>query len=275
MNVFKPKVSIITVCLNSGEHLEDTIRSVLSQTYKNIEYIIIDGGSTDGTAEIIKKYEGKIDYWVSEPDKGISDAFNKGILASTGEIIGFINSQDYYFSCDVIQKIVEVFINNKEAKIVYGKTYYVPVDSSEIVGVMGEEFTEERMSKRNIMPHQSVFTKREVFERFGLFRLEYKFVMDYEYLLRATKFYSPIFLDEGLAVMRLGGISDTNKFAVCTELFKAQIANKASFLSSLGVLLYHYITSAGLRLLRFFNIYTLRHLYKKAGLIKDVDRKAA
>lgn len=273
--MLQPKISIITVCLNSAKFMESTILSVLNQTYKNIEYIIIDGGSTDGTAEIIKKYEGKIDYWVSEPDKGISDAFNKGILASTGEIIGFINSQDYYFSCDVIQKIVAVFINNKEAKIVYGKTYYVPVDSSEIVGVMGEEFTEERMSKRNIMPHQSLFVRREVFEQFGLFRLEYKIVMDYEHLLRVTKTYKPFFLNEGLAVMTLGGISDTDKFTVCTELFKAQIANKAPLLSSLTTLIYHYLTSAGLRLLRFFNIYTLRHLYKKAGLIKDVDEKAA
>jgi len=273
--MLQPKISIITICLNSSEFIEATIQSVCSQTYGNIEYIIIDGSSTDGTQDIIKRYGDRIDYWVSEPDKGISDAFNKGILASTGDIIGFLNSQDYYFSCDVIQQIVEVFINNKEAKIVYGKTYYVPVDSSEIVGVMGEEFTEKRMRKRNIMPHQSVFTKREVFEQYGLLSLEYKIVMDYEFLLRATKSYTPFFIDQGLAVMRLGGISDTNKFAVCTELFKVQIANKAPLLSSLTTLIYHYLTSAGLRLLRFFNVYTLRHLYKKAGLIKDVDRKAA
>ncbi|MDP3111932.1 MAG: glycosyltransferase family 2 protein, partial [Thermodesulfovibrionales bacterium] len=265
----------ITICLNSEKFLEETILSVLNQSYKNIEYIIIDGGSTDGTLDIIKRYEDRIDYWVSEPDKGISDAFNKGILASKGDIIGFLNSQDYYFSNDVIQKIAGLFNTNPGAGIVYGKTYYVPVNSSEIVGVMGERFTEERMRKRNIMPHQSVFTKREVFDQFGLFRLEYKIVMDYEFLLRATKSYTPFFLDEGLAVMTLGGISDTDKFTVCTELFKAQIANKAPLLSSLTTLICHYLTSAGLRLLRFFNIYTLRHLYKKVGLINDVDGKAA
>ncbi len=270
IKTFQPKVSIITVCLNSNNFLEKTIRSVREQTYKNIEYIIIDGGSTDGTTEIIKKYERDIDYWVSEPDEGISDAFNKGVPASTGEIIGFLNSQDYYLNNNVIQKIVDIFINNHKVKIVYGKTYYVPVDSSEIVGVMGEKFTEERMGKRNIMPHQSVFTKREVFERFGLFLLDYKFAMDYEHLLRATKFYPPLFLDEGLAVMRLGGVSDTNKFAVCTELFKAQIANKMPFLRSLNTLLYHYLTSAGLKFLRLSNIYTLRHLYKKLGFIKII-----
>jgi glycosyltransferase involved in cell wall biosynthesis len=265
MNIFQPKVSIITVCLNSGKFLEETIRSIREQTYKNIEYIIIDGGSTDGTTEVIQKYDKDVDYWVSEPDRGISDAFNKGLQASTGEIIGFLNSEDYYMNEKVIQKIVDVFNQNQEARIVYGKTYYVPEDSSEIVGVMGEQFTEERMRKRNIMPHQSVFTKREVFERFGSFLLDYKFAMDYEYLLRATKYYPPIFLDEGLAVMRLGGISDMNKFSVCTELFKAQMANNVSLLSSLTTLLYHYATSAGLKLLRLFHIYTLGHLYEKLG----------
>jgi len=266
MEKLQPKVSIITVCLNSEKFLEDTIRSVREQTYKNIEYIVIDGGSTDRTTELIKRYKEDIDYWISEPDKGIYDAFNKGVTASTGEIIGFLNSQDYYLNSNVIQKVVNVFINNQEAKIIYGKTYYVPIDSSEIVGVMGEEFTEEKMRKRNIMPHQSVFAKRKVFERFGLFQSNYKFVMDYEYLLRATKVYPPFFLDEGLAVMRLGGISDINKFAVCTELFKAQIANGVPFISSLRTLLYHYVTSTASKLLRLFNIYTLYHLYVKLGL---------
>jgi hypothetical protein len=92
--------------------------------------------------------------------------FNKGIQASTGEIIGFLNSEDYYVNDNVIKRIVDVFNQNQDARIVYGKTYYVPEKSSEIVGVMGEQFTEERMKKRNIMPHQSVFTKREVFDRF-------------------------------------------------------------------------------------------------------------
>ncbi len=261
-----PLVSIITVCLNSEKFIENTIRSVREQTYKNIEYIVIDGGSTDGTTDVIKKYEKDIHYWRTEPDRGISDAFNKGLQASTGEIIGFLNSEDYYVNDNVIKRIVDVFNQNHDARIVYGKTYYVPENSSEIVGVMGEKFTEERMEKRNIMPHQSVFTKREVFERFGVFQLQYKFAMDYEYLLRATRFYPPFFIDEGLAVMRLGGISDTDKFAVCTELFKAQVANNVSVLSSLKTLFYYYLTSAGLKCLRLFRIYTLGHLFKKIGL---------
>jgi glycosyltransferase involved in cell wall biosynthesis len=266
-----PKVSIVTPSLNSEKFLEETIRSVREQTYGHIEYIVIDGGSTDGTTGIIRKHAKEIDHWVSEPDKGISDAFNKGILASTGEIIGFLNSQDTYCHGDVIRKIVDAFDENPAVKIVYGKTYYVPIDSKEIVGVMGERFSEKRMNRRNIMPHQSVFVKREVFDRFGLFPVSYKSAMDYEFLLRATKAYPPRFLDEGLAVMRLGGMSDTRKFAVCRELFRAQISTGCPFPGSLAALLVHYVTSAGLRALRPFHIYTLRHLYKKIGMIKEIS----
>ena len=89
-----PKISIVTVCYNSKSHIEEAIQSVLNQTYKNLEYIVIDGGSTDGTLDIIDKYKDKIDYFVSEPDKGISDAFNKGIKAATGDIIGICNADD-------------------------------------------------------------------------------------------------------------------------------------------------------------------------------------
>jgi len=265
-----PKVSIVTPTLNSEKFLEETIRSVRGQTYGNIEYIVIDGGSTDGTVDLIRSHEREIDYWVSEPDNGIADAFNKGVLASSGEYIGFLNSQDVYRDRNVVEKVVRAFAGAPESRIVYGKTYYVPVDSDEIVGVMGGEFDPGKMMKRNIMPHQSVFVGREVFGRFGLFLGDYRYVMDYEYLLRATRAYPPLFLDEGLAVMRLGGVSDTRKFAVCTELFKAQVANGAPKFRSLVTLLYHYASSAGMKVLRPFGIYTLGHLCKKLGLRKEL-----
>ncbi len=262
----QPKVSIITACLNSAAFLHDTIRAARRQTYPNIEYIVIDGGSTDGTRQIIERHAAEIDHWVSEPDKGISDAFNKGLRAATGDIIGFLNSQDYYVDDTVIQQVVEAFEQNPDRAIVYGRTYYVPVDSPEIVGVMGAPFTEQDMMKRNIIPHQSTFVRKEVFEKFGLFKLDYRFVMDYEHLLRATRHYQPLFLDRGLAVMRLGGISDTQKFSVNTELFRAQRENGRSLLPSLATLAYHYWISAGLRMLRLFNVYTLGHLLQKMGL---------
>lgn len=267
----RPKVSIITCSLNSGEFMEETILNVRRQTYQNSEYVIIDGGSTDSTLDVIKKCEERIDRWISEPDRGISDAFNKGIRESTGDIIGFMNSQDYYYTNDVVEKVVTTFEQNPGVSIVYGKTCYVPINSSEIVGVMGRPFTPEGLARSNIMPHQSLFVRREVFDQVGLFKLEYKYVMDYEFLLRATKRYRPMFIDEVFAIMRLGGVSDIRKFAVNTELFKAQVQNGEPLAKSFMTLLWHYVVSAGLRALRGFNVYTLGHLYKRLRLKREVS----
>lgn len=272
-DMINPKVSIITVCLNSISFLEDTLRSVREQTYSNIEYIVIDGGSKDGTKEIIKKHEIEIDYWVSEPDHGISDAFNKGVMAATGDIIAFLNSQDYYAGPEVIAKVMKLFAEHPETSIVYGKTCYVPADSNEIVGIMGERFERRRMLIRNIMPHQSVFMKNYIFKEFGLYDHNYKYAMDYEHLLRVTEVEKPLFTDELLAVMRLGGISDTDKFAVCTELFLAQRANGVSLFHASATLFYHYLTSAGLKALRLFRFYTLGHFYEKIGLSEQKVRE--
>lgn len=264
-----PKVSVITVSLNSGQLIEDTIRSVREQSYGNIEHVIIDGGSTDGTVDVIRRYEKEIAHWVSEPDRGISDAFNKGIRASTGEIVGFLNSQDYYFTERSVERIVRAFRENPGREIVYGKTYYVPVDSTRIVGVMGEPFTREKMRKRNIIPHQSAFLRRGVFERHGPYRPDYRFAMDYEHLLRVTAFHEPLFLDEGIAVMRLGGVSDTRKFRVSDELYRAQREHGVALPAALATLLSNSVASAGGRLLRAFGVYTLGQLLRKAGLVKD------
>lgn len=105
INVVRPTVSVITAVFNGESHIEETILSVINQTYRNIEYIIIDGGSTDGTVEIIKKYEKKIKYWISEKDKGISDAFNKGILQSTGDYINFQGDGDGFVAMTLLLKL--------------------------------------------------------------------------------------------------------------------------------------------------------------------------
>jgi glycosyltransferase involved in cell wall biosynthesis len=117
------KVSIVTICLNSEKTIEDTIRSVVSQTYPEIEYVVVDGGSKDGTLDIIDKYQKRIDKFVSEPDKGMYDAMNKGLNVASGEIIGFLNSDDLYASADVIDKIVST-IKEKGVKICWGDIVY-------------------------------------------------------------------------------------------------------------------------------------------------------
>ncbi len=273
MNSADPKVSIITICLNSGKYMESTIRNVRSQTYGNIEYVVIDGGSRDNTQETLKAHDKEIDYWISEPDKGISDAFNKGLRACTGDIIAFLNSQDYYFNDEVVERAMRVFSEHSEANIVYGKTCYVPEHSDEIVGVMGLPFSRKSMRKRNIMPHQSAFIRRSIFDRFGPYKLDYRYAMDYEHLLRVTETETPFFVDEIWAVMRLGGISDSNKFSVSKDLFRAQIGCGVPFLRAFGLFVYHSLVALGLRMLRIFGVYTLGHLFKKIG-VGHVRQKA-
>src|SRR5438105_14705 len=126
MNLSFPRISIITVVYNNVANIEVTILSILNQTYKNIEYIVIDGGSTDGTLDVIKKYKDKISFWVSEKDNGIYDAMNKGIKVATGEWINFINSGDSYFDNDVLEKIMEAeYFNATSIDVIYGNTQII------------------------------------------------------------------------------------------------------------------------------------------------------
>ncbi|TVR02186.1 MAG: glycosyltransferase, partial [Desulfovibrionales bacterium] len=122
----KPLITVITVVLNGAKHLEETILSVLNQTYDNVEYIIIDGGSTDETLDIIRKYEHAIDYWVSEKDEGIYDAMNKGIKCATGEVVGIINADDYYHA-NSLESISKAF-ESSEKIIYFGRLLYIDTD---------------------------------------------------------------------------------------------------------------------------------------------------
>src|SRR6056297_2583422 len=121
----RPLISIITPVLNDARYLEQTIQSVITQDYDNIEYIIIDGGSTDGTVDIIKKYEDSIAYWVSEPDEGIYDAQNKGVFKATGEYFAVLNSGDYYASTDVVSKVAECIIDDPGVDYVYSNALLI------------------------------------------------------------------------------------------------------------------------------------------------------
>ncbi len=172
------KFTIITPVLNGRNNIEQTINSVLSQSFPKIEYIIIDGGSTDGTLEIVKKYENKIAKWISEPDDGISDAFNKGIKLSKGEIIGIINSDDW-LEPDAIEKIVEKF-NSENPDIICGAVRFwlnereVNFSYPDLKG----------LDRETSIHHSSVFIKKSAYEKYGLYDNRYSYAMDYELLLR-------------------------------------------------------------------------------------------
>ncbi|MDJ0696541.1 glycosyltransferase family 2 protein [Mastigocoleus sp. MO_188.B34] len=175
----KPLVSIFTVVFNSATTLEQTILSVLGQTYQNIQYIIIDGGSTDGTLEIIKKYEEQIDYWVSEPDSGIYDAMNKGISLCEGVLIGIINAGDNYMK-DAIENICNIYKDNKDEIILVGNCQEYFSDYSGWVILSGN------LTKLpyKMVPHPSVFVPLSIYETYGGFDTKFQIASDYDFILR-------------------------------------------------------------------------------------------
>ena len=198
----KPLITVITVVFNGEKYLEETIQSVINQTYDNVEYIIIDGASTDGTLDIIKKYENQIDYWVSEQDSGIYAAMNKGIELVTGEIIGLLNSDDWY-KLDAVQSILELFVQEK-ADVVYGNLMLVYSD----IGLTKISApTIELMKKTGTINHQAVFVKNSIYKK-HLFNLNYKIVADYDLILKLMKKgYIFNYCNELIAYMRAGGAS--------------------------------------------------------------------
>lgn len=203
MNNKDYKVSIITVVYNGAKTIEQTIKSVLAQTYKNIEYIIIDGGSNDGTQQIVDKFRDSIACFVSEADDGIFDAMNKGIRKATGDIIGIINSDDWYAD-NAVENVVRCLIQ-KDVEVVYGKSVNVYSDGMQKMGIMEPL---ETIWYKMIIPHPTVFIKRSVYERFGTFCQQYRLGADYELLLR---FYSQHvkfgYVDEIISYFRIGGRS--------------------------------------------------------------------
>jgi glycosyltransferase involved in cell wall biosynthesis len=174
------KVSIITVVYNGAKTLEQTIKSVLNQTYRNIEYIIVDGGSTDGTIDIIKKYEDKIAFWVSEKDKGLYDAMNKGIGYATGDIIGMINSDDWY-EPNAVELIVEAYENNPQKKIFHGDRYNILQDGQKSL----RRFNPSRFKflyYGMTYNHPSMFVHRDIYE-ITRYNTELRALSDYQFVL--------------------------------------------------------------------------------------------
>lgn len=197
------KVSIITVSYNSVKTIEQTIQSVLGQSYKNIEYIIIDGASTDGTLDVIQKYSKNIACVISEKDNGIYDAMNKGLQKATGELIGIINSDDWYEK-DAVENVV-LECKKTDADIIFGNMLRVDVDGKESLHPM-RDF--ESMWYQMSIPHPTVFIKKKVYDTYGVFDLQYELAADYELLLRlysqALNFH---FCNKIIAHFREGGAS--------------------------------------------------------------------
>ena len=209
-----PLVSIITVVYNGEKYLEQTIKSVIAQSYKNIEYIIIDGGSNDGTLEIINKYKDHICYWHSKKDKGVYDAMNKGISLTKGEIIGIINSDDFY-SNNAVEIAVKSLISNDKHEIFFGnlKRLY-SLKRSKIINIsIPLSFAENKIYK----VHPTVFVKKEVYEK-KRFDDNFRIAADMDFLFSVCNNYNVVKSDEIISNMRIGGLS-SNFFLSIKEMF--------------------------------------------------------
>ena len=207
------KISIITTVLNNRDTIKDTINSVLHQTYTNMEYIIIDGDSTDGTVKIIQNYGDKIDKFISEPDKGIYDGLNKGISLSTGDVIGILNSDDFYYDKFVLEKVLSVFLD-KKVDSVFADLVYVRSDNIDKVVryYSGAGFVPSKFAYGWMPPHPTFFVRREAYEKYGFFKTDYQIAADFELLLRFLFNHnvSYHYLPEVIVKMRTGGMSTRN-----------------------------------------------------------------
>ena len=240
-----PLITVVTVVRNGEITLEETILSVINQTYSNIEYIIIDGASTDGTIDIIKKYENRINYWISEPDKGIYYAMNKGVELATGDYIALLNSDDWYEpnACEIV--VNEINIVKKD--IYHGMLRVIDKKNNKIIFVYGYDIY---AINQNMIPHPTCFISKEIYLRFK-YDINYKSASDYDFIIKAYKsnasFY---FIEKIMANFRTGGMS----WSMTNDIETLKIQRKNGFIK---------VHKYYLRIL----LVKLIYLFKKVSLI--------
>ncbi|MDA3834764.1 MAG: glycosyltransferase family 2 protein [Spirochaetales bacterium] len=205
------KISIITVCYNSESTIRDTIESVLSQSYPDIEYIIVDGGSSDETVAIIDEYKDRIAIVVSEPDKGIYDAMNKGIKLATGDVVGILNSDDFYQNNGVIKDVVCQFDSFPDSDLVFGDVVFVVPDKlKKIVRYYRSSHFKPWKLRFGWMPaHPATFIKKHAYDQIGFYSLDFEISSDYEMFVRLLLVHKLRFsrMNKVLVRMRMGGVS--------------------------------------------------------------------
>jgi glycosyltransferase len=234
-------VSIITASYNNADTIEATMLSVLSQTYPNVEYIIVDGGSTDGTVDIIRKYDRAVSKWVSEPDNGIYDALNKGIAMASGDIIGFLHADDILHDYFVIAVIADTF-QKKRCRAVYGDLVYVARnDSYNIIRFWKSCPFHPKLLRQGWMPpHPTLFLRKEVYEKYGNFNTDLRIAADYDIVLRF--FSRPDFVSEYLpriiVRMRVGGASNKSLVNILRKSREDYMAMKNNEIGGFKALLW-------------------------------------
>ena len=208
------KISVVTVCYNSAATIEHALKSVTGQDYDSLEYIVVDGLSKDNTLEVVERYRGGIAHVISEKDKGIYDAINKGIRAATGEVVGLLHSDDFLADRSSLSKVAKVFREHPQAQAVYADLQYVDKDEPEKVirNWTSGNYRSGDFLKGWMPPHPTFYARKELFEKYGYYNLDFSISADYELLLRMIpKNEIPLaYLPEVLVKMRVGGKSNVS-----------------------------------------------------------------
>lgn len=216
-----PLVSIVTAVYNGAKHIEETILAIAGQTYMPVEHIVVDGGSTDGTVEILEKYSGTLGYWVSEADNGIYDAMNKGIdlVTDAESYILFANADDHLCSPEAVERAIGA---SSGEDLVYGR---MVLTDGDISGIAGRKVDLDDLAQETLC-HPATFVRRKIFDRVGKFDTTYRIAADYDHIVRC--FAAPVstrFVDVIVSTMRMGGVSDDRFLLSCRER-KAVIRNR-------------------------------------------------
>ncbi len=240
------KISIITVCYNSAATIAHTLESVSDQDYPHIEHILVDGGSKDETVAIIKSFP-HVQNWVSEKDKGLYDAINKGIKMANGDIVGILNSDDFFPNKSIISRIAQSFNENCNIDAVYGDIAFVnPANLEKVVRLYSsKKFSPNRFGYGYMPAHPSFYAKKECYNAIGLYKLDYKIAADYELLMRFIykNKISCTYIPEVLVYMRTGGVSNKNilsRYTLNKEIVKACKENGVS--TNIGLLSLKYFS---------------------------------
>lgn len=240
-----PKVTIITPCFNSGKTIKACVDSIRSQNYANIEHIVVDGGSTDETVSLLNEL-GVV--FVSEPDIGIYDAMNKGILRSTGDIVGVLNSDDALAEVDIIGFIVDTMLSSN-CDLFHGRV--LQVDSfGRAVARIGNSVGKDILLNEMKIAHPSMYVRRAIFEKFGLYSVGYRIAADYDFILRIWGKVSTVFADRNVVIMGTDGVSNTQIRRSLVESMAVQLVHGAGIGRALSNYVYSRVKNYAVRLIR-------------------------
>lgn len=254
-----PKISVVTVVRNGRQFIEHTIKSVVGQTYPNREYIVVDGGSTDGTVDIIKSYDAQITKWISEKDEGIADAFNKGLGYVTGDYVLFLNSDDALADSKVLATVAQRIAQEGFPELIYGDYLILKRDADEVLYRGSVQFDPGKVLYGQVLPHPCLFTRRSYFVKYGTFDTHFRIAMDYEWLLRGMLKERVVHFPVVTTKIRDGGISTVDPKRVVEEIFLALRKNGhfSSKWAEFKIRGYFFIRASSRRALAALGLYKL------------------